>query len=149
MFRTGPTMWRVPELLWWIGGFVATALVVLGTCDNNRLRVPPETPFDGTRSGHAEMWKFLDEASNLIPAGATVTIDAPDPDTRMRLFMMAVGLIPEATVIPRTYYGRSVAASSGARFVLTFGTGAGERNDPGRSVGVPGGSVTDRRPSHP
>jgi hypothetical protein len=149
MSGTGSVMQRVSEISWWIGGFVASALVLLGAVDNDRWRVPPVTPFDNTRSGHAEQWRFLSEASELIPPGATVTIHAPDPDTEMSLSMMAVGLFPEATVVPRTYYGRPVSASAGARFVLTFGAGSGERDDPGRSVEVAGGAVTDRGSPHP
>jgi hypothetical protein len=142
-------MQKVPELSWWIGGLVATALVLLGALDTARCRLPPETPFDNTRSGHAEQWRFLSEASELVPPGATVTIRAPDPDTEMSLAMMAVGLLPEATVVPRTYYGRPVSASAGARFVLTFGTGAGENEDTGRSNEITGGAVIDRGSPHP
>ncbi len=137
-------MQRAPELSWWIGGVVATALVLHGAFANDRWRLPPETPFDNTHSGHAEQWRFLDEASELVPPGATVTIRAPDPDTEMSLSMMAVGLLPEATVVPRTYYGRPVAASAGARFVLTFGAGAGKGDGPGHPVEIAGGTVTDR-----
>jgi len=149
MFRTGPRMLTVPALSWWVGGVVATALVLQGAFANDRWRLPPETPFDNTRSSHAEQWRFLDEASELVPPGATVTIQAPDPDTEMSLSMMAVGLLPGATVIPRTYYGRSVAASAKARFVLAFGTDAGDTRDTGLSVEIAGGTVTDRGSSHP
>ena len=142
-------MQKVPRLSWWIGGFVATALVLLGAVDTARCRLPPETPFDNTRSGHAEQWRFLSEASELIPPGATLTIRAPDPDTEMSLSMMAVGLLPEATVIPKTYYGRTVHASAEARFVLTFGIKAGKSEDQGRSVEIAGGVVTDRGSPHP
>lgn len=144
MWRVVSTKQRFFELAWRIGAVVATALVLLGAVDNDRCRLPPETPFDNTRSGHAEQWRFLDEASQLVPVGATVTIHAPDPDTEMSLSMMAVGLLPRATVIPRTYFGRPAAASAGARFVLTFGAGAGGIDDPGRSVEIAGGTVTDR-----
>jgi hypothetical protein len=142
-------MKTVSELSWWIGGVVATVFVLQGAFANDSWRLPPETPFDNTHSGHAEQWRFLEETSELVPPGATVTIHAPDPDTEMSLAMMAVGLLPQATMTPRTYYGRSVAASAGARFVLTFGAGAGESDDPGRSVEIAGGTVTDRESPHP
>jgi hypothetical protein len=142
-------MKTVSELSWWIGGFVATVFVLQGAFANDRWLLPPETPFDNTHSGHAEQWLFLDEASELVPPGATVTIHAPDPDTEMSLSMMAVGLLPETTIMPRTYYGRPVAASAGARFVLTFGAGAGKSDDPVRAVVIAGGTVTDRGSLHP
>ncbi len=142
-------MQSVPELSWWIGVFFASALVLFGAADNERSRFPPETPFDNTRSSHAEQWRFLNEAAKIVPHRATVTIHAPHPDTEMSLSMMAVGLLPEAEVIPRTYYRRSVAASAGARFVLTFGTGAGGTRDTGRSVEIAGGTVTDRGSPRP
>jgi hypothetical protein len=140
---------KFPECVWWIGGVVATGIVLLGALRVDVSHIPLDTPFDNTRSGHAEQWRFLDEASELVPAGATVTIHAPDPDTEMSLSMMAVGLLPRAAMIPRAYYGRSVAASAGARFILTFGAGAGESDGPGRSVEITGGTVTDRGSPHP
>ncbi len=142
-------MKKFPEWAWAIGGVVATGIVLLGTLEMDVSQIPPDTPFDNTRSGHAEQWRFLDEASELVPPGATFTIHAADPDTEMSLYMMAVGLLPEATVIPRTYYGRPVAASARARFVLTFGAGAGAARDAGRSIEIAGGTVTDRGSPHP
>jgi len=142
-------MKKFPESVWWIGGVVATGIVLLGVLQVDVSHIPPDTPFNNTSSGHAEQWRFLDEASELVPAGATVTIHAPDPDTEMSLSMMAVGLLPHAAMIPRAYYGRSVDASAGAQFVLTFGAGADESDGPGRSVEIAGGTVTDRGSTHP
>lgn len=140
---------RFPDRVWWIGVVAATSLVVLSGITMELFHLPPETPFDNTRSGHAEQWHFLHEASAHVPAGATFTIQAADSDTAMSLYMLAVGLLPDATAIPRTYYGQPVAASASARFVVAFGADAGDQSGAGRSIAIAGGTVTDRGPPQP
>jgi len=136
-------MTKFPESVWWIGGVVATAILLFGATRADLTHLPPESPFDNTRSGHAQQWRFLHQASTHVPAGVTFTIRAAEPDTEMNLYVMAVGLLPQATAIPRTYYGQSVADSSPARFVMTFGDVADDLGGAGRTIAVAGGTVTD------
>jgi hypothetical protein len=149
MRQDGSTPIGFPERFWWIGVLIATGLVVVGGVSVDLSLLPPETPYDHTRSGHAEQWRFLREVSLHVPAGATFTINAPDADTEMSLYAMAVGLLPEATAVPRTYYGRPVVTSASARFVVTFGAEGGSPRGAGLSIAVAGGSVTDRGPRQP
>lgn len=135
---------RMTSLVWWIGVVVATGLVVAGVPKTVGPRPTAGTPFDATGTGHAEQWRFLDEVSSIVPEGSTLTIHAADAGTEMSLFMMAVGLVPQATVVPRSYYGRPVAGSESARFVATFGAEPGDSGDSTVRVVVAGGCVTDR-----
>ena len=135
----------LPVLVWWTGVAISFGLVLAGWFATNLSNIPPMTPFDNTGSGHAEQWSFLREASALVPADSTFTIEAPDPDTEMSLYMMAVGLLPGSTAIPGTYYGQPVAAAS-ARFVLAFGVDHAGSVHPDRTTAVTDGFVTDRRP---
>ena len=144
MSRVDASRPRIAFLCWWLGLVIATGLVLRGALGLEVSRLPPKTPFDGTRSGHAEQWRFLDAASHLVPEGATFTIHAADPETEMSLYMMSVGLLPESTAIPATYWGQAVAASGRARFVLTFEPDKRDTAAPDRSVALPGGFLTDR-----
>lgn len=134
---------------WWIGAAVAAGLVLFDGFAADGLKLPPVTPFDNTRSGHAEQWFFLHEASASLPPGSTFTIHANDPDTEMSLYMMAVGLMPDSTAVPRRYYGRLTAASASARFVLVFGNQAEPVDARFGSVRLTGGLMTDRGAPRP
>jgi hypothetical protein len=149
MSRTFGAMPRFAAFSWWLGVVVSAGLVLLGALDTEAPRLPPETPFDCTGSGHAPQWRCLAEASRLVPAGSTFTVRGPDPGIEMSLYMMAVGLLPDSTAIPTTYYGRPVAASAGARFVVTCGSKPEPADDPLCTLEVEGGFVTDRGPSQP
>jgi hypothetical protein len=135
---------QIPALTWWAGVMISACLVLIGAFDIDLSSLPPETPFDNTRSGHAEQWRFLDEASTIVPAGSTFTVDAPEADTEMSLYMMSIGLLPNSTPIPRSYFGTPVAASESARFVLSFGIENTQTNDAVGTTKVAGGFVTDR-----
>jgi len=135
---------HVTEISWWIGVVVATGIILVGGPTVGDVRLPPESPFEATRSGHAEQWLFLKEVATIVPEGSSVTIRATDPDVEMSLYMMAVGLVPRATVSPRSYYGRPVAGSESARFVATFGAEPGDTDISTVTIAVAGGFVTDR-----
>lgn len=140
MHRADSLRSRIATLVWWSGALAATALLALDLRTVDLSRLPPETPFDNTRSGHAEQWRFLSSAARIVPPGASFTLIAGDPDTEMSLYMMSRALLPQSTALPRSYYGRPLAGSDGARFVLSFGAAP----EPGATTVVPGGFVTDR-----
>jgi hypothetical protein len=144
MLRAGDVRSRVVPAAWWVGAALSSALVLAGAIRTDISRLPPETPFDNTGSGHAEQWRFLVAASDRVPADATFTVHAADPDTEMSLYMMSVGLLPGSTAIPASYWGRPVAAAADARFVLDFGAEVAETAESQRSVALPGGFLTDR-----
>lgn len=138
---------RVGRLVWWLGAVISSGFVVLGAARIGVSNLPPRTPFDATASGHDAQWRFLAEASQLLPGGTTLTVRADDHDTEMSLYMMAVGLFPEATVVPGSYYGRAVAASATARFVLAFGGTPSEGIEGEVTEVLAGGLLIDRRPA--
>lgn len=140
---------QLATLSWWIGAVIAAVLVVVGGPPIDTLHRAPATPFDNTRSGHAEQWRFLQDASMIVPPGSSFTIHAVDPETEMSLYMMAVGILPLATPIPRTYFGRQIDSSESARFRLTFGIEVGDTDDGQSRTAIAGGIVTDRGSSHP
>mgnify|MGYP001554346792 CR=1 FL=1 len=144
MSRTANQKPNVATLSWWIGAVVSVSMVLFGAPSPNLQHLFPDTPYDTTGSGHAEQWRFLRAASVVIPAGSSFTIQAAETDTEMSLYMMAVGLLPRATAIPKTYYGRPIKASESARFLCVFGAELGEIDEPGRAMPVIGGIVVDR-----
>jgi len=148
MSRISRSARSVPELTWWFGLVVSTGVVLVGGLTVADVHVPPQSPFDATRSGHAEQWIFVNEVATVVPEGSSVTVHASNPDIEMSLYMMAVGLAPRATVIPRSYYGRFVAESNSARFVATYDPGAKDVADSRSAIAVAGGIVADlgRRP---
>ena len=130
---------------WWAGVAVLVVWLLLGASSTDLTAIPPDSPFDGTGSGHAEQWLFLDAASSVVPAGSTFTVDAPDRSTEMSLYMISVGLLPHAIAVPATYYGTPVAAAETARFVLAYG-GDSEVDGAVHTTRVRGGVVLDRQP---
>lgn len=149
MSRDGWTTQKFAAISWWIGLAAASGLVLVGGFRLGNTGLPPHTPFDATGSGHAEQWLFLDEASRVVPDDTSLTVAASDADTEMSLYMMAVGLVPHATIIPKSYYGRPVAATDTARFVAAFGAAAGAAESSSRTIEIAGGTVTDRGTSRP
>lgn len=146
MSRRLPTGSGTVTLAWWIGAVVATALVVVGDPPINTLHLAPETPFDHTGSGHAKQWKFLEQASAVVPAGSLFSIRAADSDIEMSLYMMSVGILPGATAVPNTYYGRPVANREAVGFILDFGAETGAREGTVRTTAVEGGLVIECGP---
>jgi hypothetical protein len=144
-----PSIRSIVVAAWWLGTAVALALLLgiplrLGTIDCS-LR----SPFDNTHSGHADQWIFLNEAAHHVPRGATLTVLAADREIEMSLFMMAVGLLPEASTLPSSYYGRSTAIGDRARFVLEMNGSESERLTGAISTAIAGGRITERRALRP
>jgi len=144
-----PTMRSVVAAVWWLGT-VASLLVLLGI----PLRIGSidcslRSPFDNIRSGHAAQWIFLSHAAQHVPRGATFTVRAPDHDTEMSLFMMAVGLLPEASPLPSSYYGQATALGDRARFVLEMNGSESEQPSPTRTVAIAGGQISERSVPRP
>jgi len=137
----------IVALSWWLGVAISAVLIVLAAANSDLSRLPPTSPFDNTDSGHAEQWRFLDQASRLVPDNETFTVRASDSPTEMSLYTMSVGLLPRSTGIPKTYYGKSVGTSASARFVLVFGAEPARDEDAGRTTPIDGGFVIDRGPS--
>jgi hypothetical protein len=134
---------------WWLGAVVSLALLLsiplrMGNIDFSR-----RSPFDNTRSGHAEQWRFLNEAAFHVPRGATFSVLAPDGDTEMSLFMMAVGLLPEASPLPSSYYGKATAVGDLAGYVLEMDGRTSEQPPGTRSTTIKGGRVTTRQATPP
>jgi hypothetical protein len=139
-----PSMRRSVAAVWWLGTVGVLALLLatpirLGAIDFSR-----HSPFDNTRSGHAEQWLFLSRAARYVPRGETFTVRAPDRDTEMSLFMMAIGLLPEASPLPSSYYGRSNVSGDRARFVLEMDDSESERLPDTDSMTISGGRITER-----
>jgi hypothetical protein len=140
--HTGST---TTALWWWIGTVVAAGLVLFSAPIPDRTHVTQKTPYDATGTDHAEQWAFLENVGTMVPVGSTLTIQAMDAETEMSLYMMAVGVIPRATVIPNTYYGRPVAESDSARFVATYGAEIADPEGAADTIEIPGGTLTDRK----
>jgi hypothetical protein len=130
--------------LWWFG--TAASLVLLFAIPFHRgpIRCVLRSPFDNTHSGHAEQWTFLSEAAHHVPAGATFTVHAQDRDTEMSLYMMALGLLPEASPLPSSYYGRPTVVGHRARFVLDLNGSESVESRGTRSVAICGGWIRER-----
>jgi len=82
---------------------------------------PPITPSDRSSGRAAIWWRFLDEAREHLPEGATFTVMASDSTTEMRLFMIALGLYPDHEILPTSYFGDPLpSVSCRAEYVLAF-----------------------------
>jgi hypothetical protein len=136
-------------LLWWLGAMISVISLLTLPCRNGDLDLSRRSPFDNTGSGHAEQWIFLHEAAQRIPSEASFTVLASDQDIEMSLAMMAVGLLPEAKLLPSSYYGEPIDAGDLARFVLEYGdhqvAGPAETS----VATIPGGTLLERRSHRP
>jgi hypothetical protein len=63
--------------------------------------------------------------------------------------MMAVGLLPEASPIPTSYYGQPVPLGDEARFVLELGQPTSPQSHRGRTIEMTGGRVIQRPSAGP
>jgi hypothetical protein len=78
------------------------------------------TPLDATDPAAARQWLFLSRTRATVPRGATYTVIAPTKDVEMNLFMLSLGLLPEAQALPSSYYGVPASEGNRARFVLVY-----------------------------
>jgi len=139
----------VVAAVWWSGTIISTAVLVSLPLRVAEVNHSLRTPFDNTDSGHAAQWSFLSEASHHVPAGASFTVVADDRDLEMSLYMMAVGLLPEAVALPSSYYGRSAPIGERAGFVLKFEGSASDHPPQYHAIEVNGGWVWQRLATEP
>jgi hypothetical protein len=130
--------------VWWLGVVISVMTLWVHPHRHVAIDWSLDSPFDNTHSGQAEQWIFLRQAARQVPRGASFTILAPDRETEMSLFMMAVGLLPEALPLPSSYYGKSTATGDQARFALEFGTSGSLRPLATHSITITGGRITER-----
>jgi hypothetical protein len=143
------TRQTVVAALWWFGVVLSVITLFVYPCRHGEIDLSLRSPFDNTRSGHAEQWIFLSEAAHNVPRGMTFTVRAPDRDIEMSLFMMAVGLLPEASPLPSSYYGQSTEMGDRARFVLEFEAPGSVQAPEKHSAAITGGRVTKRWATEP
>lgn len=137
--------------------WLATAAVLCAISLGRMLALRPDawftlpiTPVDRVDGTRARQWLFLESSRPHVPAGASFTVVAEDPDVEMALYMMSFGLFPKCLPVPTRYYGIPTAEDGRtARYVLAFGEKAadarGDADDPMRLVArVAGGAVFDR-----
>ena len=53
---------------WWIGVAIAATCLFGQLLRGGPVALATRTPFDNTRSGHAEQWAFLSAAAARVPA---------------------------------------------------------------------------------
>jgi hypothetical protein len=81
----------------------------------------PQTPVDRTLGRYAEEWRFLDAARKFVPDGASVTVRADSHAREVSLYILSLGLFPEARPIPTAYYDPPAEQQKRrARFVLSL-----------------------------
>jgi hypothetical protein len=140
---------RIVIAVWWVGVVISTVTLLSSPYRHGEIDLSLRSPFDNTGSGHAEQWLFLTEAARHVPRGASFTVLAPDRDTEMSLYMMAVGLLPEALPLPSSYFGQPTGAGDNARFVLEFDDRRDMQPQKTCTTTITGGRVTDRWVSEP
>lgn len=143
----GRASWAIT--VWWVGVMIATTCLFGTVVRRGPVDLTMKTPFDNTGSGHAELWAFLRAATDHLPPSASFTVVAPDGETEMKLYMMAVGLLPEARPTPWSYYGQSVEPHDSIRFILEYGA-HGDPQPGWRMVSpLPGGCLLERQYGNP
>ena len=104
------------------------------------------SPVDYTDGAAARQWIFLRKARTVIPPGTTYTVIAPTRDVEMNLFMMSLGLLPEAEGLPSSYYGVPTPETGfRARYVLAYQSALQPGLHLPRAV-FTDGTVYERRP---
>ncbi|MFN2384984.1 MAG: hypothetical protein ABR576_01625 [Thermoanaerobaculia bacterium] len=82
----------------------------------------PQTPVDRTLGRYAEEWRFLARAREFVPDGASVTVRAESHAREVSLYILSIGLLPEARLVPAAYYDAPAEhPKRRARFVLSLG----------------------------
>lgn len=81
----------------------------------------PVTPLDYSNERLADLWHFVDDARNHVPAGATFTVLAPDLDDEMFMYMVSLGLLDRQVGLPSSYFGAPQPSGRDARYVLAYG----------------------------
>lgn len=135
---------RLVAAVWWLGIVISAVMLFVQPLRRGEIDLSLISPFDNTRSGHAEQWIFLSEAARHVPRDASFTVLAPDRDSEMGLFMMAVGLLPEASPLPSSYYGQPTGVGDQARFVLELAGPSPEQSLEIQSTEIIGGRVKTR-----
>jgi hypothetical protein len=144
MLAGGTTKNDVVAAVWLLGVVISAITFFVHLHRHGEIDLSLRSPFDNTRSGHAEQWIFLSEAARHVPSDASFTVLAPDRDTEMSLYMMAVGLLPEASPLPSSYYGQSTSMGDQARFELELEGPGSFRLPEKHSIAITGGRVTNR-----
>ena len=104
------------------------------------------SPLDHTDGAAARQWIFLWKARTIVPPGTTYTVIAPTRDVEMNLFMMSLGLLPEAEGLPSSYYGvPTPEIGFRARYVLAYQSALQPGLHLPRAV-FTDGTVYERRP---
>jgi hypothetical protein len=110
-------------LLWILAScalLVAPVVQWLDLPARERLLVP-QTPVDRTLGRYAEEWRFLAAAREFVPDGASLTVRADSYTREVSLYILSLGLFPEALPIPTAYYDPPAEHQKRrARFVLSL-----------------------------
>lgn len=80
----------------------------------------PATPLDRTSASGTREWAFLRECRSRIPPGVSLTVMAADPAQESALFMLALGVYPDHSVWPSSYFGTMTPVGSQAEYVLIY-----------------------------
>lgn len=144
--------------MWWLG--VALLVVVMAAVMArpsgplsrwiNERDVPErlqQTPFDATSDELSAHWQTLVAAEPQVADGQTLTVRSTAPGLEMSLYMMAVGLLPQARLRPSSYYGQPTP-EEGARAGLVIVSGADCGIEPGLIpiARLPNGWLCERAP---
>jgi hypothetical protein len=107
----------------WLAAGVATLAAGLATT-----RLPyraalhvPVTPLDYSNARLADLWHFVNEARDHVPAGASFTVLALDRNDEMYLYMISLGLMDEQVALPSSYFGTPWQFGEKAKYVLAYG----------------------------
>lgn len=149
MLVKGMTRDTVVVAVWWLGVMISVITFFSHLYRPDGIDHSLRSPFDNTRSGHAEQWIFLSEAARHVPPGVSFTVLAADRETEMSLFMIGVGLLPESSPLPSSYYGQSTSAGDRARFVLELDRPRTAHSPRDQVIEISGGRVIDRSASEP
>ena len=114
---------RIPAARIW----VLSAIVLCAVAARRRLSYGvgeqlqlSATPLDRTSASGTREWAFLQECRRRIPPGVSLTVIAADPDQESALFMLALGVYPDHSVLPSSYFGTTAPSGSQAEYVLIY-----------------------------
>ena len=109
--------------LFWLIGAASLFLGPLSywaKLDDRQLTIPP-TPAHRVNLVYSQQLVLLRHAQTWIPAGATYTTVAADPDEEMSLFMFSLSELVDRRPMPTSYY-RAAVPNQGelARYVVAY-----------------------------